>query len=109
MSIQNRWIQPEADDRPQGVHAGQPISPSASEQQNIDEQRREMSWLEPNMAPQRQEETSGPLFTTHEHTADLKGVVHPRFVEHPEEYDAMFPPSSTQALTDQGRWSKVSG
>jgi hypothetical protein len=81
------------------------MSPSASEQMNQDAQRREMQG-EHGEAPQRENTGGAPLFT---HSADMKGVLHPRFAQAPDEYDTAYPKSSTQAPNDQGRSSRVPG
>jgi hypothetical protein len=99
-----RWIQPPMNDRPQDIHAGQPMSPSASEQLNDDVLRRELSEQEPASSRQRIDPTGAPLFV---HGSNIKGVVHPRFSEHHDEYKAATSP--TQAPNDQGRKSVVPG
>jgi len=100
-----RWIQPPMNDRPQDIHAGQPMSPSASEQINEDARRRQESEREPASSRQRIDPTGAPLFT---HSAHISGVVHPRFSVAPDEYATMSP-SPTQAPNDQGRSSRVPG
>src|ERR1019366_5339219 len=69
----SRFRQRPPNDRPATVHPGQqppqpgassPISPSASEQRNRDEQRRQESEREPNIAPSRQNRQDTLLFTS---------------------------------------------
>ncbi len=89
---------------PQDVHAGQqppnqlqnpqPISPSASTQRNVDQQRREEQEMHsPGVSPQRQNDHDAPLFTSprssvaeaaretrvqqHQHTAGITPIDHP--------------------------------
>ncbi len=106
---------------PQNVHPGEqppepgatsPISPSASEQRNRDEQRRQESEREPNVAPSRQNRADAPLFTSprsgvaeaardmrvqqHQHHAGITPIDHPGA-------------SPQQKPNDSGRSSRVPG
>ncbi len=81
-----------------------PVSPSAIAQQNRDEQRREESENEPNVAPSRANNQDAPLFT---HRSKITPVEHP-FVQPPRgdmpqnEHPGQSP---TQSPNDGGRSS----
>lgn len=120
-NVTSRFRQKPQNDRPADVHPGQqpplpgassPISPSASEQRSRDEQRRQESEREPNVAPSRQNRADAPLFTSshssvaeaaretrvqqHQHHAGITPITHPGA-------------SPRQSPNDSGRSSRVPG
>jgi len=116
-NVTARFRQKPPNGRPATIHPGQqppepgatsPISPSASEQRNRDEQRRQESEREPNIAPSQQNRQDSPLFTStrsqigeaaretrvqvHQHHSGVTPIQHPGH-------------SSTQSPSDAGHRS----